>query len=444
MWEWRPTRFAILRRTVLSFLVGCLALAGTAWVLPGLPVDGLGPLVLGGALLAAANAASGLIGHWLFVRLPILVVQVAGLVVQFVGILIVGRVVPGVHVDGLATALEGALLLTLLNGFLADVVSVSDDDSYYSVLVRRLIARRGAATARRARACSIVQLDGVGRPVLEGALRAGHMPNVDRMLRSGDAALHSWRTLLPPTTPASQAGILHGKGDAIPGFRWYEKETGRVMVANHPEDASAVLERISDGRGLLADDGASIGNLFTGDAPRSYLTMATIREAQPPDDERRARGFFVSTVNYTRLGRAHGRRGAQGAVPGGTPAGAGRVAAHASRPALRHRAGGDQRGPAHDLHGPGHRGDVPRRAGHLRRLHGVRRGGPPLRARAAGVHRCAGGHRPRHRIAPQGGCPRHAPLPRGAAVRPRPEHGSDLPPGLRPARGGPAGQADAR
>ena len=131
---------------VLSFVVACLALAGTAWVLPGLTVDGLGPLVLGGALLAAANAASGLIGHWVFVRLPILVIQVAGLVVQFLVILIVGRVVPGVHVDDLATALEGALLLTLLNGFLADVVSVSDDDSYYSVLVRRLIARRGAAT----------------------------------------------------------------------------------------------------------------------------------------------------------------------------------------------------------------------------------------------------------------------------------------------------------
>ena len=301
MWEWRPTRFAMVRRTVLSFVVACLALAGTAWVLPGLTVDGLGPLVLGGALLAAANAASGLIGHWVFVRLPILVIQVAGLLVQFLVILIVGRVVPGVHVDDLATALEGALLLTLLNGFLADVVSVSDDDSYYSVLVRRLIARRGAATGSAGPGLLIVQLDGVGRPVLEGALRAGHMPNVDRMLRSGDAALHSWRTLLPPTTPASQAGILHGKGDAIPGFRWYEKETGRVMVANHPEDASAVLERISDGRGLLADDGASIGNLFTGDAPRSYLTMATIREAQPPDDERRARGFFVSTVNYTRL-----------------------------------------------------------------------------------------------------------------------------------------------
>ena len=46
MWEWRPTRFAMVRRTILSFVVACLALAGTAWVLPGLTVDGFGPLVL--------------------------------------------------------------------------------------------------------------------------------------------------------------------------------------------------------------------------------------------------------------------------------------------------------------------------------------------------------------------------------------------------------------
>jgi len=42
------------------------------------------------------------------------------------------------------------------------------------------------------------------------------------------------------------------------------------MVANHPEDAAEIVERISDGRGLLAGDGAGIGNLVTGDAPRSY------------------------------------------------------------------------------------------------------------------------------------------------------------------------------
>jgi hypothetical protein len=37
MWEWRPTRLAILRRAILSFLGACLALAITAGVVPGAP-----------------------------------------------------------------------------------------------------------------------------------------------------------------------------------------------------------------------------------------------------------------------------------------------------------------------------------------------------------------------------------------------------------------------
>lgn len=106
--------------------------------------------------------------------------------------------------------------------------------------------------------------------------------------------------MLPPTTPASQAGILHGRTD-IPGFRWYEKAEERVFVANHPADATEILKRISDGKGLLAN-GASIGNLLTGDAKRSYLTMATAAE-QPraPGTLIRLWTFLVNPLNAIRI-----------------------------------------------------------------------------------------------------------------------------------------------
>jgi uncharacterized membrane protein YvlD (DUF360 family) len=301
IWEWRPTRLAVIRRTILSFLAACLALAGTAAVLHGLRVDGLAVIALVGALLTAVNAGARLLGHWLLVRLPVLVVEAVGLLAQYAAIIVLFRVVPGIHVDEPGTAAWAAVLLTALNGGLAELVAVSDDDSYYSVLVRRLVVRRQRPAGSAGRGLLVVQLDGVGRPVLENAMRAGQIPVIGRLLRTGEATLHSWQAMLPPTTPASQAGILHGRGDAVPGFRWYEKETARWMVANHPDDAAEILRRISDGRGLLADGGASIGNLVTGDAARSYLTMATIEEPYAPDEERRLRGFFVSTVNYLRL-----------------------------------------------------------------------------------------------------------------------------------------------
>ena len=216
-------------------------------------------------------------------------------------ILALGRFVPGIQVDGSGTAIWATLWLTALNGILAEVVAASDDDSYYSILVRRLVARRGRNAVSKGRGLLVVQLDGVGRPVLENAMRAGHVPVIGRLIRTGRSALHSWQPLLPSTTPASQAGILHGRADVVPGFRWYEKETGRLLVANHPDDAAEILRRISDGGGLLADDGASIGNLVSGDAPRSYLTMATVGRKEASDDGRKLRGFFVGTVNYVRL-----------------------------------------------------------------------------------------------------------------------------------------------
>ncbi|HEX7496327.1 MAG TPA: phage holin family protein [Candidatus Limnocylindrales bacterium] len=301
MWEWRPTRLAIARRTILQFLVACLTLATVDLVLPEFQVQGLAAIALGGAMLAAVNAGSRLLGHLLLVRLPLLAVDGVGLLAQYVAILALGRFVPGIQVDGPGTAIWATVWLTALNGFLAEVVAVSDDDSYYSILVRRLVARRGRNAVSNGRGLLIVQLDGVGRPVLENAIRAGHVPVIGRLIRTGRSALHSWQPLLPPTTPASQAGILHGRADVVPGFRWYEKETGRLVVANHPDDAAEILRRISDGGGLLADDGASIGNLVSGDAPRSYLTMATVGRKEPSDDGRKLRGFFVGTVNYVRL-----------------------------------------------------------------------------------------------------------------------------------------------
>jgi len=301
MWEWRPSRLAMLRRTVLSFAGACLALAIAAAVVPGLGVDGLAPLLLAGLLLLVLDSSSAVLLHWLLVPWPILIAQVLGLVIQFVAIVVLGRVVPGVRVDGTATAVWAAVVVTILNNLFAELVAVSDDDSYYSVLVRRLVARDFRRAGEPTPGLLVVQIDGLSLPVLHNAIRAGRVPVLGRLVRDGVATLHPWIALLPPTTPASQAGILHGRNDGIAGFRWYEKAGARLLVANRPEDAAEIVRRISDGTGLLADDGAGIGNLVTGDATRSYLTMSTIAERAPAGDDRRLRGFFVTTVNYIRL-----------------------------------------------------------------------------------------------------------------------------------------------
>lgn len=122
----------------------------------------------------------------------------------------------------------------------------------------------------------IIQIDGLSRPGLDDVLAAGRMPVLGALISSGRLTLSRWFTLLPPCTPASQAGILHGDNTAIPGFRWYEKSANRLFVANHAADAAEIERRLSTGDGLLAGSGVSIGNLLAGDAAISHLTMATI------------------------------------------------------------------------------------------------------------------------------------------------------------------------
>src|ERR1035437_150699 len=301
MWEWRPARLAILRRAVLAYLMACLALAATAVLLPGIRIDGPAALLLAGLILLVLDSFANVFLQWLLVARPIFYAHISGLGVQVVAIVALGRVVPGISVDGDVTAVWAAVLLTMLNSLFAELVAVSDDDSYYSVLVRRLVARNFKHARETPPGLLVVQIDGLSLPVLNDAIRGGRVPVLGRLIRDGEATLHPWIAMLPPTTPASQAGILHGRNDGVAGFRWYEKASAKLLVANHPDDAAEIVRRISDGSGLLADNGASIGNLMTGDAPRSDLTIATIAEGAPPDDGRRLRGFLATSVNYIRL-----------------------------------------------------------------------------------------------------------------------------------------------
>jgi hypothetical protein len=144
----------------------------------------------------------------------------------------------------------------------------------------------------------IVQLDGVAEPVLRWAVRAGNLPILGHWLRSGSHTMRGWHTGLPSTTPAAQAGILHGASRQIPGFRWYEKDPGRLMVANRPRDAAVIEPRLSDGRGLLRDGGVSIGNVFSGDAAINLLTVS--HAALPGRSARGWAAFMASPYGFTR------------------------------------------------------------------------------------------------------------------------------------------------
>ena len=169
-----------------------------------------------------------------------------------------------------------AIGLALVSMLTAPLLDVDGDARHLRVVRRRL---RGNRARNRSDVPGVIlfEIDGLGEGVLREAVRDGHVPTITRWLAEGTHRIVGWECDLSSQTGASQAGLLLGSNWDMPAFRWYEKESKRTMVSNHPADAAEIERRRSTGEGLLAA-GTSRGNMFSGDAPRCTATMSVIRD----------------------------------------------------------------------------------------------------------------------------------------------------------------------
>ena len=298
--RWRAGRIALLKRALIATAAAVIAFNLTAWIAPGLVrIEEIGAGLLAVVFIALINLVARpiliVLTGWSFALLV-----ASMLVFQALVIWLLTPIVPGVTVEG---GILGALVVSFILGFFTAGASLlfglGEDESYYGTLVRTLATRRDDVTHTDEPGLVVIQIDGLSHDVLSHSLRAGRVPYMASLIRGGSHRLAHWTALLPSTTPASQAGILHGNNDGIPNFRWYEKETGQLLVANHPEDATEIETRISNGEGLLSPGGASISNIFTGDADRALLVMSTIKVKERGLGHSRAFAlYFASPYNY--------------------------------------------------------------------------------------------------------------------------------------------------
>ena len=306
LWSWRLGRRALIKRALISLLVGIIAFNLTAWLVPGLvSIDELGGGLMAILFISALNllVRPALIAIVASRSVPLLIILT--IVWQTFVVYLLDPFVPGVTVyHGILGALVVSLILGMFTGAAGLFFGLNENESYYGGLVRALATRRPDVIRTDEPGLVILQLDGLSHDVLSHSLRAGRVPTLSRWIRSGSHRLAHWTALLPSTTPASQAGILHGNNDGIPNFRWWEKENGQLLVANHPEDATVIERRISNGEGLLSPGGASISNIFTGDGDRAFLVMSTIKVKERGLGKSNAFAFyFASPYNYlTMLG----------------------------------------------------------------------------------------------------------------------------------------------
>ncbi|MFD9392416.1 phage holin family protein [Streptomyces sp. NPDC060000] len=312
-------------RSVAVWAVSTLTMLVLAGILPDFRLqsadgDSGTTIAMTAAVGAGVFGVLSAVAWPLLVRLLLLVpALVLGLLVFFLNgslLLLALRLNPSGQSEAAPeTAVIVAAVMSAVASATGGALAVRDDDAYRRRLYRLADRRRRGGPACPATPGTVfLQLDGVGHDVLSLAVRKGLMPTVAKWLgtvpetgrvpgriwgRAGSPRpshrLTSWRTDWSSQTGASQLGILHGSNHDVPAFRWYEKDTGEVMVCNRPTSAAELqrraVERTGDG-GLLSADGASRGNLFSGGADEQALVLSIATRRRSRETRSRA-GYFA-------------------------------------------------------------------------------------------------------------------------------------------------------
>ncbi len=292
-------RLGDIARLMAVWLVSSAALALADALLPNLRSEAVWAYF-------AVTAVGGLLGlvfrpvlARLAARIGWLAVVLAGLVGQALVVYAAIWIVPDFNAT-FWSAFWASWIVAVIATAAAWLGSAGTDDSFTASLLRRRVVSKPVADPD-VDGVVFVQLDGVAFPVLRWAIQAGRVQTLRRWVTSGDYVLREWTAQLPCTTPASQLGILHGTVAGVPAFRWYDRELGRVLIANRPADAAVIEQRATTGAGLLADDGLALGNLFTGDAPRAMLTMSKLGGGRGSEATRQTFAWFLTNPNgFTR------------------------------------------------------------------------------------------------------------------------------------------------
>lgn len=263
--------------------------------------------------LSVALSVALVIGLLNLIVRPVLLVLTLPLNVLTIGLLnvpinalilaLAAWLIPSFEVQGIGAALMGSLIISAVNTFLTSLTTIDDDYEFYQGVVEWLSQRQRVTPAGVAeRGIIMVEIDGLSYDRLVHATRRGYMPALRAMLGSGRHRASGVDCGLPSQTSSCQSGILFGDNYDIPAFRWWDKATQRLIVSNRLSDARLLDERLAKGHGLLRG-GSSVGNMLSGDAMKSVLTMSTMDPRTLDEGRWRQEDlylFFLNPYIFTR------------------------------------------------------------------------------------------------------------------------------------------------
>ena len=224
-------------------------------------------------LLSLVNAILWPLLSYFSLRFIVVTLGFGTFLIDGILLYIISLFIPSVHISGIAL-FSVPLLIGLISSLVSLVLNIDDDDSYYHNILEKEMKAIYPKTNEK-EGFIFLEIDGLSHHTLRKALENGDMPTLSKWLSDGSHKLARWETDLSSQTSSSQAGILHGNNNNIPAFRWVEKEKDNRLISSNGRDNSELIERrISNGKGLLSNNGASRSNLFSGDATDHILTFS--------------------------------------------------------------------------------------------------------------------------------------------------------------------------
>ena len=248
-------------------IILAIALISNEFIL-GSPINAIIILVL----LSIANIILWPIFTRILMRLFIITFGIGALILNGVMFYGVAYYLPGVKIT-----LIGALITTLAMNIATTLIYNIANIDFYNHLIQKL-SKKEINNEKKYPGLIMLEIDGLAREVLEEAIDKGYMPTLKRWINTTHT-LKEWETDLSSQTGASQAGILHGNNKDIVAYRWVEKENNnKIIVSSNFSHAPLIEKRISNGNGLLSDNGASRANMFSGDSDDFIFTSSKIIE----------------------------------------------------------------------------------------------------------------------------------------------------------------------
>jgi len=269
-----------IKRILLIWAIQAFALIIASLLMNGVEIADLRTAILTAAVIGLLNALLWPLLSYILVPFAVVTLGLAALLLNGLMVWLASLLVEGFTVTDFWAAFWLSLLLAAINLILSSLLTVDDDNSWYRNQVQRRMKRITKPEETSIPGILFLEIDGLARPILEKALKEGFMPTLQDWLERGSHVITGWETDTSSQTSASQAGILHGDNSNIPAFRWYDKSSGQIIASSNSKILPSIEKERSNGNGLLSDDGASRGNLFTGDAKYVMATASAIRDRE--------------------------------------------------------------------------------------------------------------------------------------------------------------------